>query len=121
MPFLTAAQVAAQTARRQAVNLVIIAMREDGKTRDEIADALEISLSGVDKRIQRLLAAGRISVVPAGTTRRQMGVSRQSKPQPVARSAGMRRCLCDCNALFMSDGPGNRIAPGHASGIGGNI
>jgi hypothetical protein len=42
--------------------------------------------------------------------RRKQHVERL-KPPPVVSQVKERRCLCGCNRMFMSSGPGNRIRP----------
>lgn len=53
--------------------------------------------------------ADKPTAAPARPRARQR--AERIKPEPVATQAKPRRCLCGCNKMFLSEGPGNRIRP----------
>lgn len=80
----------------------LLAMKRDGASMDEIAKAFGISKNSIWERMR--IAEGK------GRQRRTV---HEARPRSETKAAALkeRRCLCGCNKMFLSEGPGNRISP----------
>lgn len=80
----------------------LLDMKRDGESIDEIAKAFGISKQTTWERIR--IAEGNV---------RQRRTVHEARPRSETAAVAMkeRRCLCGCNKMFLSEGPGNRISP----------
>lgn len=95
------------------------ALVDAGNTQRVIAGKLNRSLRAVQAKMSELyIRPKRIHRKIVGTppplvlAKRQRAAVLITKPQPdIAPAVKERRCLCGCNRMFLSHGPGNRIRP----------
>lgn len=79
----------------------------------EIAAALNRSVVAVQSKIAELYGKKKRvrRKAPAVDRHRAQQHAERLKPAPVVSQTKERRCLCGCNRMFASTGPGNRISP----------
>lgn len=80
----------------------LLDMKRDGASPGEIAKAFGVSKNTVWERMR--IAEGNV---------RQRRTVHEARPRSEKAATAMkqRRCLCGCNKMFLSEGPGNRIRP----------